>query len=202
MGKRVFDVIVALVLLIVLLPLLCAIAIAVRLESDGPSLFRQERITRGGRVFRMLKFRSMRHATSLSGPLITADGDSRVTRVGAFLRRTKLDELPQLLNVLKGDMSMVGPRPEVPKYVAMYPSVVRDLVLSVRPGITDEASLLFRDEGALLARADDHERMYVSVILPQKLDMYARYARTHSLAGDIRLLLRTAWLLVPRSSRR
>ena len=130
------------------------------------------------------------------GPQITVGADARITRAGAFLRRHKLDELPQLIDVLKGDMSLVGPRPEVPRYVAMYPPALREKVLSVRPGITDPASLQFRDESALLARAADPEREYREVVLPQKLRLAADYVDTASLGGDLRLIaatLRALW---------
>ena len=126
-----------------------------------------------------------------NGPLITRQGDPRITRVGAFLRRAKLDELPQLLNVLRGDMSLVGPRPEVPRYVDMYPPEARRLVLSIRPGMTDEASIEFRNEEALLARAGDAETESVREILPRKIDMYVRYVKTRNFTGDLGILLRT-----------
>jgi lipopolysaccharide/colanic/teichoic acid biosynthesis glycosyltransferase len=194
MAKRLLDLIASAVGLLLLAPLMFAIAVSIRIDSRGPALFRQVRVTRGGRLFKMLKFRSMHVTRADSGPLITAAADPRITNVGAFLRRSKLDELPQLLNVFKGDMSLVGPRPEVPKYVALYPPQLRDLILSVRPGITDEASIEFRNESALLAGAEDPESRYVVEILPRKLEIYARYARQHSLIGDVRILLRTVGL--------
>jgi lipopolysaccharide/colanic/teichoic acid biosynthesis glycosyltransferase len=163
----------------------------VRLDSPGPAIFRQVRMGRGGRPFRMLKFRSMTCAQAPGAPLITAADDARVTRIGALLRRSKLDELPQLVNVLKGDMSFVGPRPELEKYVALYPTQLRDLILSVRPGITDEASIQFSNESHLLAGAADPESYYVQEILPRKLEIYARYARQRSFAGDLRILIHT-----------
>ena len=196
MAKRAFDVVVALLLLVLLAPVMLLIGVAIRLDSPGPALFRQVRVTRGGQAFQMLKFRSMR--VQSSGPLITTAGDARITRVGAFLRHAKLDEIPQLINVIKGDMSLVGPRPEVPRYVALYPPELRDLILSVRPGITDEASVEFADEGKLLGAAEDPEHCYVTQILPRKLELYARYARQHSVAGDLRILLRTLAVLVRR----
>lgn len=192
MAKRLFDVVVALISLALLAPLMLLIAVAVRLDSPGPALFRQVRVGRHGREFRLLKFRSMVSDPAARGPLVTAAGDLRITRVGAVLRSSKLDELPQLLNVLRGEMSLVGPRPEVPRYVAAYPRGTRELVLSVRPGITDEASIEFRDESELLAAAPDPEARYIGEILPRKLEIYSRYAREHSFFGDLRIIWRTA----------
>jgi len=196
MAKRVLDLLVAALALVLTAPFFVLIALCVRLDSPGPVLFRQVRIARGGVPFEILKFRTMRVEPAGVGPLITAAGDRRITRFGALLRKTKLDELPQLVNVLKGDMSLVGPRPEVPKYVALYPAEVRDVVLSVRPGITDEASIEFRDESALLAGAEDVEATYVRDILPRKLQVYVRYAREHTLMGDLRILAHTVRALL------
>jgi lipopolysaccharide/colanic/teichoic acid biosynthesis glycosyltransferase len=198
MAKRLFDVLVSAGALLILGPIMLGLALAVRLDSAGPAIFRQTRVARGGRLFQMLKFRSMAGSVSATAPLITVGADPRITRVGAFLRRTKLDELPQLLNVLKGDMSLVGPRPEVPRYVAFYPPQLRELVLSVRPGITDEASIEFARESELLAGCAEPERHYVEEVLPRKLDIYARYARHHTLAGDLRILMRTLSLAARR----
>jgi len=196
MAKRALDILAATVGLVLLSPLMLAIAVVVRCNSPGPALFRQVRVTRGGRHFEMYKFRSMRHLPAGDGAQITAAGDKRITSAGRFLRRTKLDELPQLFNVLKGDMSLVGPRPEVPRYVAMYPERLRAVILSVRPGITDEASIAFRDESALLADAPDPERKYVDEILPAKLELYARYVHERSFFGDLRIIGRTLLRLV------
>jgi lipopolysaccharide/colanic/teichoic acid biosynthesis glycosyltransferase len=189
--KRVFDFVVAGAGFVVLLPVLAIIALAVAVSSPGPVLFRQQRVGLNGRLFEILKFRTMTHAPEGQGPLVTAAGDRRITRVGRVLRATKLDELPQLWNVVRGDMSLVGPRPEVPMYVALYPPGVAEQVLSVRPGITDEASILYRDEAEILARAADPERTYVEDVLPRKLELYRRYAERHSLGGDIGILFRT-----------
>jgi lipopolysaccharide/colanic/teichoic acid biosynthesis glycosyltransferase len=201
MTKRLLDLFIVTVALLLLWPLLIGIAIAVCLDSPGPALFRQVRVARGGRPFQILKFRTMRATPLPSGPLLTAAGDSRITAVGAVLRRTKLDELPQLINVLKGDMSLVGPRPEVPKYVALYPPEVRELVLSVRPGITDDAAIEFSDESALLANAADPERVYLEDVLPRKLRLYVDYVRNHTLAGDLRILARTLQKLAKNGAR-
>jgi lipopolysaccharide/colanic/teichoic acid biosynthesis glycosyltransferase len=193
--KRFFDVIVSAASLALLGPPMLVIAVAIRLDSPGPAVFRQIRVGRGGRPFQLLKFRSMRSPPATGDLLITVANDGRITRIGAFLRRSKLDELPQLFNVLRGEMSLVGPRPEVPKYVATYPKDLRELVLSVRPGITAEASLRFRDESVLLSNVTDPESEYMHQILPRKLELYARYVREQTLTGDIRIILRT--LLVP-----
>jgi len=198
MGKRLFDVLGAVVSLLLLSPLMLLVALAVRLDSPGPVLFRQERVGRHGQPFRIHKFRTMRADAPQRGPLLTASGDPRVTRVGAVLRRHRLDELPQLIDVLKGDMSLVGPRPEVPRYVALYPPDLRERVLAVRPGLTDPSSLEFLDEGELLARAADPEREYVDVILPRKLRRAADYADRATLATDLRVIGRTLGLLVRR----
>lgn len=198
MSKRLFDALLSALALLILSPLMLAVAVAVRVDSPGPAIFSQTRVGRGGRPFGMLKFRSMVTTQAPGAPLLTVAADTRVTRVGALLRGSKLDELPQLVNVLRGDMSFVGPRPEVPRYVALYPPQLRDLVLSVRPGITDEASIEFRDESDLLADAADPEKRYVEEILPRKLELYARYAREHSLRGDLRILWRTVRRVVRR----
>ena len=189
MSKRLLDLLVTLLLLPVALPLMVAIALWVRLDSPGPALFRQPRVGRGGRLFRIHKFRTMRQ--ELGGPQITARGDARITRAGRWLRATKLDELPQLIDVLKGDMSLVGPRPEVPRYMALYHEDARRLILSVRPGITDRAAIEFRDEERLLAESHDPERTYVERIMPIKQRHYLTYVAQHSVAGDLRILLDT-----------
>ena len=198
MAKRVFDLLIAGFAIVVLAPVLAAIALAVRLDSPGPVFYRQVRIGRHGVPFRIHKFRTMTHAEHEDGPQITVGADARITRVGAFLRRHKLDELAQLIDVLQGTMSLVGPRPEVPRYVALYPPELRDKVLSVRPGITDSASLLFRDESEQLARAADPEREYVQVVMPRKLALAAAYADEATLGVDVRILWRTARVLLLR----
>jgi lipopolysaccharide/colanic/teichoic acid biosynthesis glycosyltransferase len=191
MAKRLFDLIASLAALALLSPLLLGIALAIKLGSPGPVFFRQERVGRYGRPFRIHKFRTMLADAERAGPQLTRDADPRITRVGHFLRRHKLDELPQLLDVLRGDMSIVGPRPEVSRYVALYPPEVRELVLSVRPGITDPASITYRDESALLSAGADPERLYVESIMPHKLRLYVEYVRTRSFAGDIAIAART-----------
>jgi len=203
MGKRLFDLVVAGTCLVLLCPLLLAIAAWIKLDSRGPVFFRQQRVGRGGALFRIHKFRTMRHVdapaeASAHGPQITVGDDARVTRAGRFLRRAKLDELPQLIDVLAGTMSLVGPRPEVPRYVALYPPGLRDKVLSVRPGITDPASLRFADESALLARAADPEREYVDVVMPEKLAAAIAYAEQATLTSDLRVIGQTLCSLLFR----
>lgn len=191
MTKRLFDIAFATLALLLLCPLLLAVALWVRLDSPGPVFFRQQRVGQGGRPFGIYKFRTMRTDAEALGPQITVGRDARITRAGAWLRRAKVDELPQFLNVLRGDMSVVGPRPEVPRYVAQYPADVRATVLSIRPGITDLASIEFRDESALLARSTDPERTYVEQILPAKLRHAQQYVRTRSLWLDLRIIALT-----------
>ena len=191
MSKRMIDVLFASLGLLLCGPLLVGLAVWVKIDSRGPVFFRQERVGLGGKLFRIHKFRTMRHDAPGSGPAITASGDARITRAGHFLRRYKLDELPQLIDVLKGDMSLVGPRPEVPMYVARYPPGTKEKVLSVKPGITDEASILYMDESRVLAEAEDPEWSYIHEVLPVKLRLYEQYADNHSLQGDIRIIGKT-----------
>ena len=196
MLKRLFDLAVAAVGLVVLTPMLLLAALWIKLDSAGPVFFRQERVGRGGRVFRIHKLRTMQHDAPARGPALTVHHDQRITRAGRFLRQHRIDELPQLIDVLLGHMSVVGPRPELPRYVALYPAALREQVLAVRPGITDPASLAFADEARLLAQAADAERAYVETILPHKLQQQADYARRATLASDIAVLARTLrWLL-------
>lgn len=191
-AKRLFDFLASSLLLLVLSPVLLAIAVLVRLDSPGPALFRQERVGQFGRRFRIHKFRTMKHEPSPKGLQVTVTGDSRVTRIGAVLRRFKLDELPQLIDVMSGRMSLVGPRPEVPRYVAMWPEDARTKVLSVRPGITDPMAIEYFDESALLADSPDPERTYITVLIPRKLAGYCTYVRERSFATDLRILFETA----------
>jgi lipopolysaccharide/colanic/teichoic acid biosynthesis glycosyltransferase len=190
LTKRAFDFTCALAGLVMLAPVLLLTALLVRLDSPGPAFFLQERVGKRGRIFRIIKFRTMAIGAETKGQ-ITVGHDARVTRVGHALRRSKIDELPQLWNVVRGEMSLVGPRPEVPRYVACYPDRVRQVVLSVPPGITDWASIEFRDENAMLGRAHDPERTYVEQILPVKLDYYVRYVRERSFAVDMKILFLT-----------
>jgi lipopolysaccharide/colanic/teichoic acid biosynthesis glycosyltransferase len=197
MATRAFDLLFALVGLIVLAPVMVVVALAIALTSQGPVFFQQERVGLGGRPFRILKFRTMRvDAERLGGPL-TVGHDPRITRVGAFLRASKLDELPQLFNVVRGEMALVGPRPEVPRYVALY-STEQRRVLEVRPGITDPASIQYRDESALLAAAADPERWYVEEVMPHKLAINLAYLRQRTLPSDVGVIFATLARLAGR----
>jgi lipopolysaccharide/colanic/teichoic acid biosynthesis glycosyltransferase len=198
MLKRAFDVLLSSLGLLMLAPVLLGIALAVKLDSRGPVFYRQERVGRHGRVFRIHKFRTMRHDREGAGLQITVGRDPRITRVGGWLRDTKLDELAQLLDVWLGDMSLVGPRPEVPRYVAHYPQALKDKVLSVRPGITDIASIEYRDESRILAQAADPEQAYIFEVMPHKLALAAQYVDQASVWMDIRLIWRTVRAIVRR----
>jgi lipopolysaccharide/colanic/teichoic acid biosynthesis glycosyltransferase len=188
--KRLTDVVASTVGLVVLSPVLALVALAVRLSGPGPVLYRQTRVGRDGRRFGMLKFRSMVPAADQAGPLVTARGDARVTTVGRWLRRAKIDELPQLVNVLRGEMTLVGPRPEVPRYVDLYRERYAP-ILRHRPGITSACALALLREEHLLGEADDPERYYVDVILPHKIDAYRRELAHQSFWRDVRTLAAT-----------
>jgi lipopolysaccharide/colanic/teichoic acid biosynthesis glycosyltransferase len=195
-AKRAFDAIVAAIALIVLAPLLLIAALAVKLDSPGPVFFTQERIGLGGRSFRMFKFRTMVANAAHLGPNVSATGDSRLTRIGALLRRSFIDEAPQLLNVLKGDMSLVGPRPETPEYVQLLsPHELR--ILAVRPGMAGPSTLEYsREEPAILARQDDPDGYYRTHLLHQRVAADLTYVDHSTLAADIRILARTAVFVV------
>jgi len=190
MSKRLFDLFFSGVGLLFLLPLLIIVATLVKLNSRGPVFFIQERIGRNFHPFGIFKFRSMAIDASTNGPLITVEGDKRVTRIGKYLRKYKIDELPQLINVFIGDMSLVGPRPEVKKYVDLFRKDYERL-LTVRPGITDPASITFsREESVLLASAD-WEKDYVEKILPEKIRLALTYLENPSILTDVKLILQT-----------
>lgn len=187
-GKRGFDLMLAGAGLVALAPVLGLLAWAIRLDDGAPVLFRQRRVGRHGRPFTILKFRTMRAAAA--GRQITVGADPRITRVGRWLRASKLDELPQLLNIVRGEMHLVGLRPEVPRYVAAYTRHQR-AILARRPGLTDPASIAYRHEADLLARAADPERAYRRRIMPDKLARALRFARDEDLSADWRILWRT-----------
>lgn len=189
-GKRAMDAAISSVALMFLSPILLLIAILVRLTSPGPALYWQIRVGRNGRLFRMVKFRSMAANADRNGRPITAAGDQRVTCVGAILRTLKIDELPQMWNVLRGEMSLVGPRPELPIYVQDYtPTQLQ--VLNVSPGITDPASIAYRHEERILSHSPDPEAFYRDVVLPHKLDLNLDYIRRMSFSLDVELLFKT-----------
>jgi lipopolysaccharide/colanic/teichoic acid biosynthesis glycosyltransferase len=196
--KRLLDILTGAAALLILSPLLLFVAASIVFDSGFPVFYSQERVGREFRPFRLWKFRTMR--TGAAGPSVTVAGDSRVTRVGRLLRGVKLDELPQFWNVLRGELSVVGPRPEVPQYVELY----RDRycsILSVRPGITDLASIQFRNEEAILAASNDPLRDYRDRVLPIKLDLADQYIRTRSTFGDVSIIVRTAVVLFDRMRR-
>jgi lipopolysaccharide/colanic/teichoic acid biosynthesis glycosyltransferase len=188
--KRTFDLMAAATGLFWLSPLFVVVAALIKFDSDGPVFFRQERVGKGFHPFRIYKFRTMVSDASRSGMLITSGDDPRITRLGRFLRNTKLDEIPQLLNVLKGEMSIVGPRPEVQAYVDAFRRDFEE-ILTVRPGITDVASVRFRDEAALLSGFKNPEQAYLTSILPAKIRLSKEYVRHSSLRSDIEVILDT-----------
>jgi len=195
--KRAIDLAVVISSLMVLWPLLLAIAVCVKLTSAGPVLFRQQRVGWRGQLFEIFKFRTMVENAHQQGPQLTVLHDPRITPLGRLLRRTKLDELPQLLNVLRGDMSLVGPRPQIPSVVRHYPDDIHNIVFSVRPGITDPATIAYRDEERILAAADNPQVCHIDRILPHKLTMYVQYVRCRNTASDLRILLQTIGCLMP-----
>ncbi|MBR3794784.1 MAG: sugar transferase [Clostridia bacterium] len=188
--KRAMDIVISGGALLVIWPVLLLIALAIKIDDPGPVFYRQVRVGRGGKTFRIFKFRTMVVDADKKGLQITVGRDNRITRMGALLRKTKLDELAQLINVFVGEMSFVGPRPEVPRYVDMYTPYQRQVLL-VRPGITDYASIAYRNENDLLEGAEDPERMYIDVIMPDKIELNMKYLREISPLADIRLILST-----------
>jgi lipopolysaccharide/colanic/teichoic acid biosynthesis glycosyltransferase len=197
MIKRIFDIVVSFSALVILSPILIVLAIAVAIGSPGGALFRQVRVGKGGKNFQLLKFRSMRPGSELKGQITVGDRDPRITNAGHFLRRTKLDELPQLINILKGDMSFVGPRPEVPKYVAMY-SAQQRRVLEVRPGLTSLASIEYINENEILGRSSDPENTYVKEVMPAKLALDLKYVQERSYFLDMKIICRTLGSIMDR----
>ena len=193
--KRAMDIVLSAFGIAVLSPVLAIIAIAIVLDSKGGVFYRQVRVGKGGKEFRIFKFRTMVSDADKRGLLITVGADSRITRVGKILRKTKLDELAQLFNVFIGDMSFVGPRPEVPRYVAMYTAAQRNVLL-VRPGITDYASVAYRDENDLLEGAADPERIYIEEIMPAKLELNRQYLSQIGVWTDIKLIFATVMAVV------
>ena len=193
--KRLMDIAISGCALAVLWPVLLLIALAIKIDDPGPVFYRQVRVGKGGKEFRIYKFRTMVVDADKKGLAITVGQDRRITRMGAFLRKTKLDELAQLLNVFIGDMSFVGPRPEVPKYVNLYTPYQRQVLL-VRPGITDYASIAYRNENDLLAGTDDPERMYIETIMPDKIELNMKYLREISPIADLKLIFGTIWAVI------
>ena len=191
MAKRLFDVIFSFLGLIMLLPLLLVIAVIIKITSPGPVFYRGERVGKDGKVFRIFKFRTMVANADKIGGFSTAGDDPRLTKVGKFLKRFQLDELPQLINVLKGEMSLVGPRPEVPFYVNMMTEEERKIILSIKPGITDWASLWNFHEGEVLRGSADPEKDYMEKIRPKKLRLQIKYVKERTFWTDIKIILKT-----------
>ncbi|HXK55433.1 MAG TPA: sugar transferase [Gammaproteobacteria bacterium] len=190
-AKRFFDLFFSILGLVLLAPALLLVSILIKIDSKGPVFFRQQRVGLNGKIFRIHKFRTMVTDTESSGLQLTVGKDRRITRIGRWLRRYKLDELPQLIDVLYGEMSIVGPRPEVPRYVALYPAEIKRVVLSVRPGITDLASIEYRNENTILGNAENPERAYIEQIMPVKLGYCRQYVEQRSLLLDLKIILRT-----------
>lgn len=197
--KRIFDVVISLLLLLLFLPLLLILALAIRLDSKGPVFYRQTRVTQYGRLFRIHKFRSMVDGADHLGAQVTVDHDSRVTRVGRVIRACRLDELGQLLDVLAGDMTLVGTRPEVPEYVAQYtPEMYATLLLPA--GVTSQAAILYRDEAELLHETEDAERVYVENVLPAKMRYNLDAIRRFSIKEDLRVICKTLFAVMGKSN--
>ena len=190
MIKRAFDIAIAATGLIALLPVMAVVAVLIKCDSHGPVFFKQRRMGRGFRDFLIYKFRTMKQKSELTGRFITIGEDPRITRVGRLLRKTKIDELPQLINVLKGEMSLVGPRPELPRFVELFRSEYAE-ILTVRPGITDLASLKYQDEAKLMGQFTNPEEEYVRSILPDKIRLAKEYIDRSSMFFDLSLILRT-----------
>ena len=189
MLKRIFDITLSLLGLILLLPFMLIIAILIKIDSKGPVFFKQIRVTKNGKEFKIFKYRTMRVGSDKYSQ-ITVGKDGRITKIGSFLRKYKLDEIPQLINVLIGDMSLVGPRPEVPKYVALYTDEQKE-ILKVRAGITDYASIEFSDENDLLASEEDPEKTYIEKVMSRKIELNKKYLSEISILTDIKIILLT-----------
>lgn len=196
-GKRIFDIAASSLGLVLLSPFLLLVSIAIKIDSRGPVFFRQVRAGQSKKTFRILKFRTMVTDAEKIGAQISSGDDPRITTVGQFLRKYKLDEFPQLINVFKGEMSIVGPRPELPRFVEAYDDDYRE-ILTVKPGITDFASLEYKDENELLKAAEDPERQYLEEILPIKISYYHKYLKEQSLKTDVTLILKTLWNIIFR----
>ncbi|OBS94222.1 glycosyl transferase [Vibrio tasmaniensis] len=195
MLKRAFDLVSCIAGLVLLAPMFIIVAIWIKLDSSGPIFFRQERVGRNGEIFRIHKFRTMRSDSENKGRL-TVGKDSRITTSGQFLRKSKVDELPQLIDVVIGKMSLVGPRPEVQEFVDEYPSDVKDIVLSVRPGITDKASIEMVDENEILAKYDDPRKAYIEHVLPIKQKFYVDYVKKNNIRIDLLIIFQTIFKIL------
>lgn len=196
-NQRCFEAIISLSALLILSPLLIFISVLIKLSSRGPIIFRQERIGYLGEPFMINKFRTMR--VNAEGQMLSTSRDKRVTKIGKWLRATKLDELPQLYNVLNGTMNLVGPRPEVPRFVDAWPANDKKKILSVKPGITDPASIHFKDEATILSKIENVDKYYVQIIIPQKLRIYTNYVESRSFCGDLKIIYTTILSLLRRA---
>ena len=195
MLKRAFDIISSVVVLILLSPIFIVISVAIILDSRGGVFYKQVRVGKGQKEFKLLKFRTMKTGSDKKGQLTVGENDSRITKIGGFLRKYTLDEFPQLLNVIKGEMSIVGPRPEVPKYVSYY-SLEQLKVLTVRPGLTDLASIEYINENEVLGKSENPEKEYIQNIMPKKLDLNLQYIKKQNFIGDFKLIFRTIRKLI------
>jgi len=195
-AKRLFDLIFVVIGLFALSPVLFVITVLIRRDASGPILFKQDRVGLHGKLFKVLKFRTMIVNAEKLGAKVTTGDDSRITKSGRWLRKYKLDELPQLFNILKGEMSLVGPRPEVPEFVAFYTEEQKKIVHSVLPGITDNASIEFRNENEILAGSDNPVRDYREKILPIKLELYKQYVKKRTLWLDFKIVIKTVVVIV------
>lgn len=193
--KRSFDIIASFCGLIILSPMLLIVSLAIKLDSKGPVFFKQKRVGKNNKIFEIYKFRTMVTDAEKLGKQITVGNDSRITRVGKFIRKFKLDEFPQLINVLKGEMSLVGPRPEVPRYVDLYDEY-QSQILFVQPGITDYASIEYRNENEVLGESENPEKTYIEEIMPTKIELNMKYIKNISLFEDIRLIVNTILVIL------
>jgi lipopolysaccharide/colanic/teichoic acid biosynthesis glycosyltransferase len=194
-GKRIFDFIASLIGLILLSPFLVIIGILVKISDKGPVFYRSKRVGQNFKPFYLLKFRTMVVNAEELGPSVTKGGDQRITKIGRFLRKTKLDELPQLWNVVKGELSLVGPRPEVEKYIFFYKDDYKE-ILKIRPGITDYAAIKFRNEEEILAKFEDVEKAYIENVLPEKIKLYKTYLNEIGFLTDLKVIFKTLWAVI------
>lgn len=196
LGKRLFDILFSLIGLVLLSPMFILLSLFIKIESPGPIFYRQVRVGRNEKLFRIHKFRSMFIDADKKGLAITVGKDPRITRVGEYIRKFKCDEFAQLIDVLLGDMSLVGPRPEVPQYVEHYPKEMRNVIFTVRPGITDLASIIYRNENDLLAKSQNPELTYINEILPEKLSLSLEYVKNASLINDLKIIFKTVFMIL------
>ena len=196
-GKRIFDLFLAIPSLIILSPVFLISAILIKLESPGPIIFAQERIGQNGKIFKLYKFRTMIKDASKVGPPVTTANDPRITKVGKLLRKYKIDEMLQIINIIKGDMSVIGPRPEIKKYVEMFKDEYKE-ILKIKPGMTDYALIAFRNEEEILAKFENVEEGYIKEIMPKKIELYKKYIKDMSLLTDIKIFFKSIWEILKK----